>query len=244
MVQTTKEINSMSKGKSSLVMTGIVSFLITILFILVTSQYLPTHYFTFLAGLVTGLAIFNFFRLYTNFKAAKNTSSADSARSLRNHQRLIDAVEKIEDGFIIYNKDNKIVYANKKMHSLYDGIGIEFKPGIDRKDITRAAYAWFDDGPQKENIKKLLDINSRLYFEEKKNVPWDLPNGNSIVINEKLIHDDGMVAVVHDVTEQVKNRKELDSQSSLLNNIFESLPIGITVYDRDHRIINWNERCR
>jgi len=193
---------------------------------------IATHIVTFSGGMyVSVLAL---------FLVRRNEKSTDRIIATQ-HSQLMDAVEALDEGFLLFDKDRKIVVANSKVNELFSGMGASIETGADRVTLTEAARQWFNDADQ---IGK-LDQHLRALKENRESprgyILWDLPNGKKVSVTERYTLDKGVIATFRDVTDEHKNQGEIKEKSELLSKVFESMPIGICVYDKQKRIIDWNQ---
>lgn len=192
----------------------------------------------FAAGIFVGLLI--------SILLLSQKSRIDFSNSYENiekhHQQLLDAVEKFEDGFLLFDRDQKVIIANEKIRNLYEGMNSPFKRGDTRKDIANSALNWFEEGLQKERIKKFLNVIEKNLVKPRKNIEWQLPNGKQITIDEHYTSDSGIVAIIRDVTKQNLKQQKLEERSRLFKMVFDNVPLGICVYNAEHRVVSWNNK--
>ncbi len=158
------------------------------------------------------------------------------------HKQLLDAVENIEDGFLLFGKDQKIIIANEKIRNLYGGMNLPLSQGVHRKELVTAAFNLFEEGSQKEKIKHFLTLIENNIVKPQLGTEWQLPNGTHIMVDEHYTHDRGIVAIIRDVTQQNRKHKKLEERSKLLKMVFDNVPIGICVYNGEHRVVSWNNK--
>lgn len=234
-----KELVSVSKDKPLIIASGF--FLASIVCVFLTlGQH--ENLTIFAAGISMGLVGYIFGLLKQNSRPLNDRTSLENDRIRNQHQQLVDAIEVIDDGFLLFDKNHKLIVSNKKIRELYQGMKVVFKPGVDRKDVAFAAYDWFEAGPDKEQVKSFLKAIERDEVKPRENVHWSLPNGRQIIVNEQYTHDCGIVSIIQDVSEQKKIQRDLEDKSRFLKAVLENVSIGISVYDSDHKILSWNEK--
>ncbi|MEP3246012.1 MAG: PAS-domain containing protein [Sneathiella sp.] len=209
----------------------------TSLIALVFSKFLYGDLLSFFAGVVAGLAAALIYIIQTSGSDCEKEVSVIKTQ----HSQLLDAVETLDEGFLLFDKNQQIVVANKRVRDLYTGLNARIEAGADRKELTLAIRDWFKDTPQIEVLNKHLDALNQKRIAPRTNLKWKFPNGKHVQVTERLTHDRGMVAILRDITEQNQKQIELEEKGSLLSTVFENIPIGVCVYDYSLRVVSWNQ---
>ncbi|MBL4906981.1 MAG: PAS-domain containing protein [Sneathiella sp.] len=192
----------------------------------------------FATGLSSGLTISIVYLIATN----EFGTNINAEKIKTEHKQLMDAVEILDDGFLLFDKKQNVVVANEKIRNLYNGMDNPFTHGDNRKEIAKAIHHWFEDDAQKEQLESIIESIDKKILTPRENIQWVLPNGKHILINEQYTHDQGIVSIIRDVTDHNQKQQDLEDRSHLLKAVFENVPIGICVYDSEHRVLNWNEK--
>jgi len=125
------------------------------------------------------------------------------------HQRmtLYDALESINQGFALYDPDDRLIMINSQYRAWQPALADVLKPGIAFPDILRAAVtaglgtATTGEGWITDRLKNRGKGGSRIE---------QLTGGRWVQINERRTHDGGLVAVYTDVTEMRERQTELE----------------------------------
>ena len=227
-------MNLLFKNKSFIYVSGL---LVAAVAALGLSNLLYGDLIPFAAGLTVGLAG----ALIYIIQAGNSDCDQKVSEIKVQHSQLKDAVEALDEGFLLFDKDQKIVVANKKVRDFYEGLNADIVAGADRRELTEAVRAWFKDSRQQAKLDTHLQALNRKKVSPRGNIEWHLPNGNLIQVTERNTHDRGMVSIIRDITRQAEKQQELTEKSSLLTSIYENVPIGICVYDSTLRVISWNK---
>ena len=121
-------------------------------------------------------------------------------RAVEAHERLIDAIESMPDGFALYDAEDRLVLCNTKYRELYDLSADLLIPGMRFEDHIRAsAYrGQIADavGREEEWVKERLEQhrNPKGTYEQR------LGNGRWLLISERKTRDGGIVGVRGDIT--------------------------------------------
>ncbi|QJP15081.1 response regulator [Starkeya sp. ORNL1] len=126
----------------------------------------------------------------------------------RQRSTLFDAIESINQGFALYDKDDRLQLVNSHYRQLQPGLGDHIAPGMTFADILRVAVKLgiHTDRPEEEWIAERL----RHRGEETGRLEL-FAEGRWIQINERRTHDGGIVAVYTDVTELQLRQAQLET---------------------------------
>jgi PAS domain S-box-containing protein len=174
-------------------------------------------------GAVGGLVVS--FRDITERNRAENDLRQSEADASRARQQLLDAIEAIEDAFVLFDPDDRLVVCNSVYKGLYPGYEDSVVPGIDFEELVRL------------RIEKLGDITNPSSAAEKENLvqrrlaqhqnPGDVRehqrvNGRWIRVSEHRMSSGGIVAIRTDITDLKSREFRLQEQSviaDMLNRI-------------------------
>ena len=180
--------------------------------------------------------------VYTDITSIKEREAAlteSESRAARLQNQLLDAIESISDGFVLYDADNRLVVSNSHYREMYAGAAHVMKPGATRTEVTSAILASGDVKdltPLDESLRHYLEVpgNPRPTFERQ------LANGRWLRVSESPTRDGGIVGVRTDITELKRREAELARQTSLLQTTFENMAHGISIVDNDLNIVGYN----
>lgn len=144
-------------------------------------------------------------------------------------------------GICVYDKKFKIVNINRRFLELYDLPEHVAHIGANFRDIVafRAERGDYGPGdPRELTIKRFTRHQDALlrHFEQK------LPGNRRVLMLRNPLAEGGYVVTSTDVTDQRQAEQEIQRQASLLRSTFEAVSQGITVYDRNFRLIAYNPR--
>ena len=164
--------------------------------------------------------------------------------------RLMEAVESISEGFVHFDADDRLVLCNTKFLELWsDGkhdIGKVLRPGVSFREISRWTVETgliVDDGDPDEWLR------GRLYRHSNPSDPHvvHLARGRWLQIRERQTRDGGTVGIYTDITaikmdEEQRREQELAEKSILLQSTLDNLAQGVSVFDKQFRLVAWNDR--
>ncbi|UFZ08486.1 EAL domain-containing protein [Bradyrhizobium ontarionense] len=162
-------------------------------------------------------------------------AEAAVAEAKKAHDRLIEAIDILPEGIVFLDSDGRYILWNKKYAEIYNRSSDLFKPGARLGDTIRVGVARGDypeaAGREEEWIAERLE---RL-FQPKGRHEQRLSGGRTILIEERLTGDGGIVGLRVDITE-LKQREES------FRLLFDGNPVPMIVCARDDgRVLGVNE---
>jgi signal transduction histidine kinase len=128
----------------------------------------------------------------------------------RERQTLSAAIATISDGFVLYDKEDRIVVCNDRVREIYPGIADLFRPGMNFHEILEIAVARpvVDLAGQtpEEWIRKRMRQHATPYSV----VEYTYQGDRWVRISERKTPDGGTVAVYTDITELKRRQMELE----------------------------------
>ncbi|QQV77537.1 PAS-domain containing protein [Sphingomonas aliaeris] len=160
--------------------------------------------------------------------------------------RLRDAIESINEGFAIFDADDRLVLCNQTYLGLWPNIAARIVPGVSFAEIaamigkdgtTLGAMVAPDRWVSERMAQRMVAGGGTVHA---------LADGRWIQINELRTSDGGIVGVYTDITE-VKaedarlRTRELAEKSAILQATLDTIPQGVCVYDAERRLVAWND---
>ncbi|MBP2295146.1 NahK/ErcS family hybrid sensor histidine kinase/response regulator [Azospirillum rugosum] len=173
---------------------------------------------------------------------ARAKELADTMRT-----RLSEAIESVNEGFAIFDADDRLVLCNSKYLALWPEIRDRIMPGVRFKDIAELAASSRSVADAYPRPDLWLAQRLAQHRELKGPYIYRLSDGRWIQVNERRTRDGGVVGVYTDITdikehETRRRERELAEKSALLQATLDNIAQGVGVYDRDQRLVAWNER--
>jgi len=147
-------------------------------------------------------------RLRRSVKAA--LSAATHARAREHAETLLaDALGYIEDGFIIFDADDRIVVCNEQLKRMYPHLAPLMVPGTRFEDMLRSAI---DDEKIDAGTDPEAWIRERIAAHQRAagSLEQRLPDGRWVLIKERRSSDGGFINVYTDITELKQRELELE----------------------------------
>ncbi len=165
---------------------------------------------------------------------------ADTAR-----QRLSDAIESINEGFAIFDADDRLVLANQTYVSLWPEAADIIRPGVPFAEIAQTLAARrvplgalaAPDAWARERIANHHVANGGQAIA--------LADGRWIQVNERRTEDGGIVGVYTDITdlktaEAQRRAREQATRAAVLQATLDAMPHGVCLFDGQRQLMAWN----
>ncbi|MEM7529246.1 MAG: PAS-domain containing protein [Pseudomonadota bacterium] len=124
---------------------------------------------------------------------------------VRTNQRLFDAIEALDQGFALFDADDRLVLANRRWMGVNAAISDIAFPGASNTEIVQAAQA---RGAAPALAGRLPDAPTRSHMREE----VTLGDGRCFAISRRPTSDGGFVLAWRDVTERRAAEEELRRQ--------------------------------
>jgi len=165
--------------------------------------------------------------------------------SFFNNALLDDALDMLEMGIGIYDKNDALLYCNSQLIDYLSSISVDIKPGITLREVLGYAY----DRRQRLSPQSLgANPPDKAAWIAERMKPFELPYSESVdqlsdgrwlrSINKRL--ENGLlIAIRHDVTEFKEQEMLLRTQVSetgLFRAVLEDLPVPVFVRNSDRQL--------
>ena len=158
-------------------------------------------------------------------------------------KQLIDAIDVMPNSISLWDKDNKLIMANKTSINDMKKLNFELKPGVPRISMVRnVVNRGLVPIPKGITKKQFYELKLKEY-ESLKNEQRDeieLNNGNFVLNISKRLPDGGTLQNSINITEIKKGEKSL----KLLSDAIEIIPNMLMLWDKDNKLIMANRRAR
>jgi len=138
----------------------------------------------------------------------RRSSAEDRAR--RAETQLRDAIAAMEDGFVIYDADDRFVLSNARYVDLYPGMAHLFVPGTRFEDILRGGLACGAFVlPPHQSPEEWLASRLRDHWEGVVGREQHLGDGRWVAVKERRTAEGGAVGIRTEITEQKRREQSL-----------------------------------
>jgi phosphoserine phosphatase RsbU/P len=165
-------------------------------------------------------------------------------RAIEAHNRLIQSIEAISEGFALWDADDRLVLFNERQRTFFPDLADLIVPGTHFEVMTRAAaergVVSAAIGREEEWIQERLERH-----KNPKGPTLNLTSrGRWLRHNEYRTPDGGSVSMRSDVTEQVRRDEDLRHSEERYRSVTQSAGEAIIVTDGHGHVISWNEGAR
>ncbi|MCI5075727.1 response regulator [Oricola sp.] len=182
-------------------------------------------------------------------------SARDESRRLYN---IIDVtLDTISSGVVIYDEDERLVFANRAIKAHYPNVAHLMVPGtkletIIREGLKRGIYV--SDKDTSEMSEDELEAYVAAYVEEARQpvvgqIAQQAETGQWYKRETRRLSNGMIIGIRTNITEEkdrefklLAARAESEKLSDLLQTILDSIPIGIIVYDENDRFVLANRQ--
>lgn len=148
------------------------------------------------------------------------TREVEAEDKFRHNQELIyEATAVLNDGFVLFDADDRLVMCNQRYRDIYSDIADMFEPGVRFEDIVTAAAAdKLMDFDSPEERQDWIDTRLEIHNSPKGILDQELSNGDWIRIIEQKLPDGSIVGLRIDITE-IKHMEELLENAERISKI-------------------------
>ena len=166
---------------------------------------------------------------------------AERVQARSAQQRLFDAVEGINDSIALYDKDERLLLCNRRYAAEFPTIAGVFRPGITFEDFIRALaksgyFHHVDEDWIRERLRR---------FRAREDVEYAVPGADGRpewrAVRHHLTENGETLVVLSDITTRKRAEAEKESAQQLLQTALDSMTDGVALFDKDERIVLFNE---
>jgi PAS domain S-box-containing protein len=158
------------------------------------------------------------------------------------HARFGSAIESLQDALAIFDADDRLVMCNQAYREVVGGSEEVVRPGARFEEILRFNL---DHGFLQGVVgDKESFIRQRVAQHHNPGEPFQMKrrDGGWLQIREQRLADGGIAVIGTDVTATKKHEQELFEKSEILQRTLANMGEGIIVFDRDLKLLAWNDR--
>jgi PAS domain S-box-containing protein len=142
----------------------------------------------------------------TELHAAREAARAAEADASQARAQLIAAIEALQDGFVLFDAEDRLVLCNDRYRAVYPLTAPSMVPGARFEDILRKAIAAGEIADARGREQEWLSERLRQHVEAREPVIQRLTDGRVLRIYEMPTGDGGRVGLRVDITEITRAR--------------------------------------
>ena len=127
-------------------------------------------------------------------------------------QRLVDAIECLDEGFVIWDRDDRLVICNSRYRAFYPLVADRLVPGVSFEEVMRASFAlgqYKYDGRAEDWLQDRI----RRHNTPSGTFDQELSDGRIVRVTERATSDGGIVGVRADITAEREQEARAESAS-------------------------------
>lgn len=205
--------------------------------------------------------------LHSEQRARKHLAESIAARQEADaawHQ-LDEAIENINEGFVLYDAEDRLVRCNRKYREIYSLSAAKLIPGTLFEELLRFGVQMGQYSEARNDPEGW--VRQRLARRQDMGVPFEqaLGDGRWLMISDRRISNGGRVGIRTDITELKRHLSDLESArehlraqaermaalaednrraNEVLNDAIESIGEGFVLYDANDRLVMCNARYK
>jgi len=161
-----------------------------------------------LAALLTGLTVAERRRAERRRRQAEEDLRRAEARAGAAEARLLDAIDNLNEGFVLLDKDDRLVLCNRKFRELYALSVDVLQPGATFEEIIRAGARRGQYVEAMGRVESWIAERMEQHRRSEAPVLQQLGDGRWTLARERRLNDGGTVGVWTDVS-RLKNQELL-----------------------------------
>jgi signal transduction histidine kinase len=178
-----------------------------------------------------------------SIKEGLEAAVTERTRAIKESEVILrEAIEAISSGFMMFDKDERLVLWNKAYKDLCATPDL-IKEGTDFETLVRARVAAGEvvtDGNDEEWIR------SRLARFRSSSAPWEVETraGETHLVEDTITESGGHIIVRTNISAIKQKERQLEELGDKFKDALESIAEGIILFDANEKIIAFNEHFR
>ncbi len=150
-------------------------------------------------------------------------------------EQLNVAIETLQDGFVLYDADHKLVHANKTYRTMFPETSHIIRPGVSFKEVFDAHADLYLSNDQ-ENVEQWRAEVLSTEIDTPTVLERETSDGRWILYRNNPVRDGGFVGIRTDITDLKRKEQQLRESEEMLRSVIENAPDMIKVLDGEGRI--------
>ncbi|NVN88098.1 MAG: PAS-domain containing protein [Rhodopseudomonas sp.] len=168
------------------------------------------------------------------------TSFSDITERLRTKQILTESIAAIPEGFVVYDRDDRLIACNDAYRNIYSASASAIRVGATFEEILTCGLQngqYPEAGDSVEQRAVWFAQRMVLHAGTASDLIQHLPNGRWVQIRERRTPSGYVVGFRADIT-------EVKRETARLRAVIDNFPGGISLFDADLNLIACNESFR
>ncbi len=170
---------------------------------------------------------------------AEISAAKDSAEQER--QRMRDAIEALEVGFVIYDANERLVINNRRYAEMYPEAADLMIQGAKFRDIlTKGCEITRVNERYGQSVEEWVEGRLESHRNLNQGTIQELDD-RWILINDFRTANGEIVSIRTDITELKIAERNLEERTNLLQGVLSAMTQGVVAFDNDLKLIAWND---
>jgi signal transduction histidine kinase/DNA-binding response OmpR family regulator len=167
----------------------------------------------FSLGLLVTTLMLGVFAAYAWRRTELLLSAAREARHAVEtmHQRLTEAIENINEGFVLYDSEDRLLICNRNYRDYYKVSGDIIRPGMSFEAILREGAARGQYSDAEGRVDEWIAERLALRREHHGSFEQPLGDGRWLMVSDRPTAEGGLVGIRTDITELKQRQFELEA---------------------------------
>jgi PAS domain S-box-containing protein len=162
-------------------------------------------------------------------------------RAERADARLIEAIDSISEGFVIFDEDDRLLTCNDAYRALYPENAYMMVPGVRFEDIVRAGLAAGQTPSAVGREEEWLVERMRMHRQPGSTHEHQLKSGRWVLASERRMPNGGMAGLRVDITALKSVQASLRESQALLNLAQRVSKTGSVLRDFRNQRVEWSD---
>ncbi len=136
---------------------------------------------------------------------------------------IADAIEALDEGFVIFDDNATMVYCNARYRDMYCPIGQEWKPGTNLEQIARDTATHCLGVCGDENVDQWVQDRLSMHRSNPEPFEQNLSNGLCLRVSETNLTNGWVVGTRTDITTLKEQSRELQEHDARASRLVEEL---------------------
>lgn len=163
-------------------------------------------------------------------------------------QNLAAAIETIQEGFALFDPDDRLVMCNSRFNALLPDIVDRLVPGLHFADYLKlAASSAHLQMPEGMSRVDWIGMRQLRHDEHHFILTQAMGADRWVQVSEHRTRDGGTAILQTEVTDLIRHERQergrlLDDQAQVLHSTLEHLKLGVCIFDARLFLLGWNEK--
>ncbi len=178
--------------------------------------------------------------IYTAILRDLTAQKAAAEKLKQAETRLVDAIESLPDGFVLYDADDLLVLCNSKYKEFYNRSADLIEPGKKFEDIIRGGAKRGQYQVSDHVLEEWVALRMERHRNPGAPMEQHLDDGRWLRVIESRTSEGGLVGFRVDITELKKREEELRRSQDLLRNVVDASFDGVIVMNGEGIVLDFS----